>query len=107
MLDGWQVQKRCPHLKADLSRLTLAEDDEARRGAALLQVLAERHGLSDLALGTDPGELVAVVAAGRTYLDVTVFELDVLDTVGWEVRVTPAGAPGARVGESLSAASAA
>ena len=88
-------------------KVALAEDDELRRGAALLQVLAERHGLSDLALGTDPGELVAVVAAGRTYLDVTVFELDVLDTVGWEVRVTPAGAPGARVGESLSAASAA
>ena len=39
---------------------------------ALLQVLAERHGLPDLALGTDPGELVATVASGRTYLDVTV-----------------------------------
>ncbi len=107
MLDGWQVQKRCPHLKADLSRLTLAGDDELRRGAALLQVLAERHGLSDFALGTDPGELVAAVAAGRTYLDVIAFELDVLDTVGREVRVTPAGATGARVRESLSAASAA
>ncbi len=87
--------------------VAMAEDDEPRRGAALLQVLAERHGLSDLSLGTDPGELVAVVAAGRTYLDVTAFELDVLDTVGREVRVTPAGAPGARVRESLSAASAA
>jgi len=39
---------------------------------ALLQVLAERHGLSDLAPGTDPAELVATVASGRTYLDVTV-----------------------------------
>jgi len=88
-------------------KVALAEDDELRRGAALLQVLAERHGLSDLALGADLGELVAAVASGRTYLDVTAFELDVLDTVGREVRVTPAGAPGARVRESLSAASAA
>jgi len=39
---------------------------------ALLQVLAERHGLPDLALGTHAGELVATEASGRTYLDVTV-----------------------------------
>jgi UDP-MurNAc hydroxylase len=27
VLDGWQVQRRCPHLKADLSRFGTVEDD--------------------------------------------------------------------------------
>lgn len=86
----------------------LAPDDEVlRHHAELLTVLAERHGLSSLALGEAPGELVAVVEEGRTYLDVTAFELEVLDTLGRDVRVTPSGAPGAHAREPLTAAPAA
>lgn len=85
----------------------LADDEVLHRHAALLEVLAERHGLSALALGSAPGELVAGVREGRTYLDVAVFELEVIDAVGRDVHVTPAGAPGAHIRAPLTAAPAA
>jgi hypothetical protein len=85
----------------------VADDATIRRHARALQVLGERHGLSGLALGDAPGELVATVQPGRTYLDVAAFELKVLDAVGRDVRVTPSGAPGAHARAPLADASAA
>ena len=43
-LDGWQLQRRCPHLKADLSRFGVVEDDDV--------LACQMHGLRfDLATG--------------------------------------------------------
>lgn len=85
----------------------LADDEALHRHAALLEVLAERHGLSSLALGSAPGELVVIVGEGRTYLDVAAFELEVIDAVGRDVHVTPTGAPGAHIRAPLTAVPAA
>lgn len=85
----------------------LATTAELRQHAELLAVLAERRGLVDLAIGADPGELIAVVTPGRTYLDVSAFELDVIAAIDRDVRVTPAGAPGAQITERLTATPAA
>lgn len=84
----------------------LAHDEMLRQHAALLTVLAERHGLTDLALGAAPGELVATVGPARTYFDVVGFELDAEDVVGAEIRVTAAGAAGARARAPLDRSSA-
>lgn len=85
----------------------LADDEVLHRHAALLEVLADRHGLSSLALGLAPGELIATVEDGQTYLDVAAFELEVIDAVGSDVHVTPAGAPGAHIRAPLTAVPAA
>lgn len=85
----------------------LADDDVLRRHATVLTVLGETHGLTDLVLGVDPGELVATVAPGRTYFDVARFEMSVADVLGFTVHVTPSGAPGAHARASLAANAAA
>lgn len=85
----------------------LADDDLLRRHATVLKVLGETHGLMDLELGENPGELVAVVDPGRTYFDVARFEMNVADVLGFTVHVTSSGAPGARVRASLAANAAA
>lgn len=85
----------------------LADDDVLRRHATVLKVLGETHGLTDLVLGDDPGELVATVAPGRTYFDVARFEMSVADVLGFTVHVTSSGAPGAHARASLAANAAA
>lgn len=85
----------------------LADDEVLRRHAGVLAVLAGTHGLSDLALGDNPGELVATVAAGRTYFDVARFEMAVIDTLGFTVFLTPSTAPGAHIRERLASGAAA
>ena len=82
----------------------LADDDVLRQHATVLRVLAEEHGLSDLALGGSQAELIATVAAGRTYFDVARFELAAADLLGVLVHVTPSSAPGAHVRAPLAAA---
>lgn len=85
----------------------LADDAVLRRHATVLTALGETHGLTNLVLGDDPGELVATVAPGRTYFDVTRFEMSVADVLGFTVHVTPLGAPGAHARASLAANAAA
>lgn len=81
----------------------LADDEALRRHATVLSVLADGYGLTDLGLGDNPGELVATVALGRTYFDVSGFEMAAADMTGLTVHVTPSTAPGARMRESLTA----
>jgi len=82
----------------------LADDDVLRQHATVLRVLADEHGLTDLALGDSPAEIIATVAPGRTYFDVARFELAAADLLGVIVHVTPSSAPGARVRGPLAAA---
>lgn len=70
--------------------------------AELLCRLAASHGLSDLYLGDDPGELVATVADDRTYFDIVAFEDEVESRLGWRPALVPTSAPGARPGPKLT-----
>lgn len=77
-------------------------DVEDLLGAAgLLGKLAASHGLSNLRLGDEPGEVVVDVAAERTYFDIVAFEDEVEARLGWRPTVTSSGAPGARPGARL------
>jgi hypothetical protein len=78
------------------------ERKELEAAAELLWRLAAGHGLSDLHLGSDPGELVATVADDRTYFDITAFEDEVESRLGWRPSVVPSSAPGARPGPKLT-----
>jgi len=80
-----------------------AQVDAAR---ALLERLAAVHGLSQLRHGDEFGEIVAVVAEGRTYFDVVAFEDAVEGRVGWRPDVVSAAAPGARPGRAVGATTA-
>lgn len=97
----------CPDRHSGGVEPALADDQTLRRHATVLKVLGETHGLSDIELGDDPGELVATVESRRTYFDVARFEMSVADMVGMTVHVTPSGAPGARVRVPLSPSAAA
>lgn len=78
------------------------ERKEMEAAAELLWRLATSHGMSDLHLGEDPGELVAAVADDRTYFDITVFEDEVEARLGWRPAVVPSSAPGAHPGPKLT-----
>ena len=39
-LDGWEIQRRCPHLKADLSKFGVVEDSTPPQSARLAMGLA-------------------------------------------------------------------
>jgi len=80
-----------------------AQVDAAR---ALLERLAAVHGLSQLRHGDEFGEIVAVVAAGRTYFDVVAFEDAVEGRLGWRPDVVSAAAPGACPGRAVGATTA-
>jgi hypothetical protein len=82
-----------------MSRRPSADELEAAVGL-LLRVAAE-HGLSDLHIGDEPGELVARVHPSRTYFDIVAFEDEVESRLGWRPAVVPATAPGARPGRRL------
>jgi hypothetical protein len=82
----------------------LADDDALRQHDTVLRVLAEEHGLMDLALGDGQAEIIATVAPGRTCIDVARFELAAADLLGVVVHVTPSSAPGAHVRAPLAAA---
>ena len=71
----------------------------------LLARLAGEHGLSQLRHGDEFGEIVAVVADGRTYFDVVAFEDAVEGRLGWRPDVVSAAAPGARPGRAVGATS--
>jgi len=71
---------------------------------SLLERLAGEHGLSQLRHGDEFGEVVAVVADGRTYFDVVAFEDAVEGRLGWRPEVVSAAAPGARPGRAIGAA---
>ena len=58
------------------------ERDELGAASELLWGLAACHGLAELHLGADPGELVAVVADDRTYFDIVAFEDQVESRLG-------------------------
>lgn len=76
--------------------------EELGAAADLLWRLAAEHGLSDLHVAQDPGELVVAVAADRTYFDIAAFEDEVESRLGWRPSVVPSSAPGARPGQSLT-----
>lgn len=76
--------------------------EELESAAELLWRLAAEHGLSGLHLGEGPGELVAAVAADRTYFDVVAFQDEVESWLGWRPALVPASAPGARRGAPLT-----
>lgn len=78
------------------------ERKDLEAAAELLGRLAAAHGLSDLHLGLDPGELVATVAEDRTYFDIVAFEDEVESRLGWRPTVVPSTAPGARPGPKLT-----
>jgi hypothetical protein len=67
-----------------------ATDDQLGRFARALENLGLRHGLSNFRLGR-PGELIADIAGGRTYLDVARFELDAEAVVQAGVSVLLSG----------------
>ena len=75
---------------------------ELETAAELLWRLATTHGLSELHLGENPGELVATVADDRTYFDIVAFEDEVESRLGWRPAVVPSSAPGARPGPKLA-----
>jgi hypothetical protein len=78
------------------------ERRELEAASELLWRLAASHGLSDLHLGEDPGELVAAVGGDRTYFDIVAFEGEVESRLGWRPMVVPSSAPGARPGAKLA-----
>jgi hypothetical protein len=75
--------------------------DELDAAAELLLRIAGEHGLSDLHIGDEPGELVVAVEPSRTYFDVVAFEDEVESRLGWRPAVVPVTAPGARPGRKL------
>lgn len=81
---------------------SLADDETLLRHVTTVRVLAEAHGLTELGLGDDPGEIVATVAPGRTYFDLARFEMEAIAVLGVEVHVTPSSAPGAHVRAALT-----
>ena len=46
-LEGWQMQRRCPHLKADLSRFGTVEDDASEGAVMTCQMHGWKWRLSD------------------------------------------------------------
>lgn len=72
--------------------------------ADLLGKLAAGHGLENLRLGDEPGELVVDVGEQRTYFDVVAFEDEVEARLGWRPAVVSSGAPGVRPGPQLGRA---
>jgi hypothetical protein len=75
---------------------------ELEAAAELLWRLAADHGMSNLHVAQDPGELVVAVGEGRTYFDIAAFEDEVESRLGWRPSVVPSSAPGARPGKSLT-----
>lgn len=71
----------------------------------LLGRLASEHGLLNLRHGDEFGEVVADVSEGRSYFDVVAFEEAVEGRLGWRPNVVSSGAPGARPGRPVRAAS--
>jgi hypothetical protein len=67
-----------------------ATDDELNRFERVLTNLGLRHGLSNFRLGR-PGELIADISWGRTYLDVARFELDAEAVIQARVSVLLSG----------------
>src|SRR5262249_8747808 len=82
----------------------LADDDALRQHATVPRVLAEEHGLMDLALGDGQAEIIATAAPGRTYIDVAPLQLRPADLPGAVVRGPASSAPGAHVRAPLPAA---
>jgi hypothetical protein len=79
-----------------------ATQKQVEAAADLLWRIAEKHGLSDLHLGPEPGEVVAAIDDGRTYFDVVAFADEIEGMLGWWPDVTLAGAPGAKPGPKLT-----
>lgn len=67
---------------------------ELRANAVTIHQLGRRHGLRSFVLSWEPGELVATVDEGRSYLDVLGFESDLSDFLGADVEVVPRGPVG-------------
>lgn len=70
-----------------------------RSNAATIHELGKRYGLHSFALGAESGELVATLEEGRSYFDVTGFEVDLSRILGVAVEVVTRG-PGVEVRES-------
>jgi hypothetical protein len=70
-----------------------------RANAATIYQLGAQHGLREFALSDEQGELVATLADGRSYFDVTAFESDLSAMLGETVEVVPRG-PGVEVHET-------
>lgn len=83
-----------------MSRRPSVEELEA--AAELLWRLAADHGMSDLHVAEDPGELVVAIGADRTYFDIAAFEDEVESRLGWRPSVVPSSAPGARPRQRLT-----
>lgn len=79
-----------------------ADDQTIRKWDQVLTVMAEQHGLRNLALGELRGELIAEIDSARTYFDVARFELAVEPILGAPVRITLSGAPSAHVRAPLN-----
>ncbi len=82
--------------------LPKADEELLRRSAGLLEELASRHGLRDMRLGEDPGELIVTVEEGHTYFDVAQFELEAEALLRRHIVATPSGAAGAHPRGRLS-----
>ena len=81
---------------------TVPTPDQIDTAARLLHDLAAPYGLTRLHHGDEPGEIVADVEPGRTYMDIARFELDIEDRFGWAINVTSARAPRARAGPAIT-----
>ncbi|MFF3319440.1 hypothetical protein ACFYV5_28575 [Streptomyces sp. NPDC003035] len=67
---------------------------ELRANAVTIHRLGQHHGLRSFVLSPEPGELVATVDEGRSYLDVLGFESDLSGFLGAAVEVRPRGPVG-------------
>jgi UDP-MurNAc hydroxylase len=63
-LDGWQVQRRCPHLKADLTRFGSIADDSAEGAVLTCQMHGWQWRLSDGRCLTSAGHELRSAPAG-------------------------------------------
>jgi hypothetical protein len=70
-----------------------------RTNAATIHQLGHRYGLHSFALSAEPGELIATLDEGRSYFDITGFEMDLSSMLGATVEVVPRG-PGVDVKET-------
>lgn len=84
--------------------LNRPETNELDAAHELLAHFADKHGLVNLRHGDGLGQVIADVAAGRTYFDVVAFELDVEGRMGWRPDVVPSGAPAAKPGRPIGSA---